>query len=181
MREIMKIGFKLFAIAAIAGLVLGLTNAVTAGPIEQQSLAAAQAARQEVLPAAASFELISENDGTMDNMYQGSDASGVVVGYTGTITTRGYGGLIEVTVGMDTDGVITGVSVGGSDFSETAGLGAHVKDEWFGAQFKGMSAPLELKKNGGQVDAVTSATISSTAVTNAVNTACQSLAACAGR
>ena len=180
MREILKVGVKLLLITAVAGLVLGLTNAVTAGPIEQQSIASAQAARQAVLPAAATFEEVEAPEG-MDAIYKGLDASGTVVGYTGTITTRGYGGLIEITVGTDMDGVITGVSIGGSDFSETAGLGARVKEAWFGEQFVGKTSPLALTKNGGEIDAVTSATISSTAVTTAIDTACQALAAEAGR
>ena len=88
---------------------------------------------------------------------------------------QGYGGPIEVTVGLLLDGTIAGVSIGGTDFAETAGLGARVKEEWFGAQFTGMSAPVALVKDGGEVDAVSSATISSTAVTSAVNAACEVL------
>ena len=49
MREILKLGGKLLLLTAVAGLALGLTNAITKGPIEEQAVAAANAARQTVL------------------------------------------------------------------------------------------------------------------------------------
>ena len=55
MRKIMTLGLKLFLIAAVAGLALGLTNMVTAGAIEEQQIKAAEAARKAVLPAAETF------------------------------------------------------------------------------------------------------------------------------
>ena len=70
---------------------------------------------------------------------------------------------------------VAGVNVGGTDFAETAGLGARVKEAWFGEQFAGLTAPVALTKDGGEVDAVSSATISSNAVTSAVNAACEVL------
>ena len=170
MRDLFKLGLKLFAIAAVAGLALGFTNMVTSGPIAEQQMAEANAARIKVLPAAASFNA-KEDPGALDEIYEGLDAAGTPVGYTGMITVTGFGGPIEVTVGVDRQGVITGVNVGGTDFSETAGLGARTKEDWFGEQFIGMSGHVALKKNGGEVDAVTSATISSNAVTNGVETA----------
>lgn len=178
MREILKLGGKLLLLTAVAGLALGLTNAITKGPIEEQAVAAANAARQMVLGGAETFEQVLENENGMDEIHRGLDASGNVVGYTGKITTRGYGGPIEVTVGVSVDGVITGVNIGGSAFSETAGLGARVKEAWFGEQFAGLSAPVALAKNGGEIDAVSSATISSTAVTTAVNDACAAIMDC---
>ena len=75
-------------------------------------------------------------------------------------------------VGMDSSGVITGINVGGSNFSETAGLGAKVKNDDFKDQFKGLMPPVILNED---VDAVTAATISSRAVTDAVNKACDYL------
>ena len=169
MREILKLGGKLLLIAVVAGLALGVTNEVTQGPIAEQALLSADTARREVLFAADTFEEVEEG------IYRGTDAAGQTVGFVTTVAENGYGGEIEVTVGIGMDGVITGVSVGGEDFSETAGLGARVKEEAFRAQFAGLTAPVALTKDGGQVDAVTSATISSTAVKNAVNRACELL------
>jgi electron transport complex protein RnfG len=81
------------------------------------------------------------------------------------------------TVGVDNDGVITGISVGGSSFSETAGLGARAKEAWFAEQYIGKASPIALTKDGGEIDAITSATITSRAVTTAVNNAVLALGA----
>ena len=166
MSEMGKLGAKLLVIALAAGLALGVTNAVTKEPIALEQIAAAETARKTVLPSAAAFEPASA-DGA-ETAFVAKDASGKVVGATGTLTVTGFGGPIEITVGLDTAGVITGVSVGGAGFAETAGLGAKTKDAAFTSQFNGKDATVALKKNGGDIDAVTSATISSGAVTNGV-------------
>ena len=168
--KIFKLGITLFAIAAVSGLILGVTNAVTEGPIAQQTVEAANAARQSVLPEAADFQLVSEAKDDVKDIYEGTDASGNPVGYTAMTTVKGYGGEIEVTIGVDMDGTVTGVNVGGANFSETAGLGAKTKEPWFAQQFVGATTPIQLTKDGGSMDAVTSATISSRAVTGGVNT-----------
>ena len=182
MREILKLGGKLLLIATFAGLALGVTNAVTAGPIVEQQIAAANAARKAVLPEAVDFEQADCSDETIDSIYIAKDAGGNCVGYTGTKTVTGYGGPIEVTVGVAKDGKITGVNVGGSDFSETAGLGAKTKDAKFTDGFKGLDSSAEsslyVKQDGGEVDAVTSATISSRAVTGGVRAICTYLQSC---
>ncbi|MDO4544179.1 MAG: FMN-binding protein [Clostridia bacterium] len=167
MREIAKLGLKLLIIAAVAGLALGLVNAITEEPIAEQARLAQIASRQEVLPEAVDFRLIDEENG----VYEGVDANGTVVGKCITLTVSGYAGEIEVTVGVNSDSVISGVSVGGSNFQETAGLGARVKEAWFTDQFKGMAGDMAISKDGGTVDSVASASISSRAVTNAVDRA----------
>lgn len=153
-------------IALVAGCALGLTNEVTAPVIKVQALAAADEARRAVLPAAANFEELPVDNGDVDYCYKGI-AGGETVGYAAQITVKGYGGEIEVVVGVDNDGVITGINVGGANFSETAGLGAKTKEPAFTEQFKGLSAPLTLK---GNVDSVSGASVSSGAVVNGVNT-----------
>ncbi|MPM58160.1 Electron transport complex subunit RsxG [bioreactor metagenome] len=92
-------------------------------------------------------------------------------------------------VGIGADGAITGIRVGGPNFSETMGLGAKTRDAEFTDQFQGQKGPISVggksdsvtsasanaenpSESGGHVDAVTSATISSRAVVSAVNTAC---------
>lgn len=172
MRETGTLIWKLLVIALIAGLALGVVYAVTKEPIARQEVEAADAARRTVLPGADTFTL--EDGG---EIYAGCDASGAVVGYTLSGVCKGYGGEIEVTVGVDTAGVITGVNVGGSSFSETAGLGAETKKPKFTEQFIGMNGDIAIQKDGGQVQAVSSATISSRAVTNAVNDLCARLSA----
>ena len=170
MRKILILGLKLFAIAAVAGLALGATNMVTSGPIAQQAVVAADAARRSVLPTAETFTELTASEGLL-NAYAGYDAAGKLTGKTGTIVTKGYGGEIEITVGIDQNGAVTGVSIGGSSFAETAGLGARAKEPWFAEQFIGKASPIAIVKDGGEIDAITSATITSRAVTNAVDDA----------
>lgn len=175
--EIVKVAAKLFIIAAIAGLALGMTNALTKGPIEVQALAEANAARVSVLPGSEAFIEVAKDENGLAEAYRGENAAGEPVGYTGKIKVQGFGGEIEITVGVNLEGTITGVSVGGPNFSETVGLGAKTKEPAFYGQFAGKASPVALKKDGGEIDAVTSATISSTAVTNGVNSAAEALKA----
>ncbi len=167
----------LCVIALVAGAALGTTNALTKGPIAEQAAKAAEEARAAVLPAAASFEPITLEEGAaVDYCYQGVDASNNIVGHVVQVTVTGFGGPIEVTIGMDGEGVLTGIQCGGSGFSETAGLGAKVKEASFTDQFAGLVAPVSLVKDGGEVDSVTAASISSNAVCSAVNTAAEFIA-----
>lgn len=152
-------------IALIAGCALGLTNEVTAPVIKEQALAAADEARRAVLPGATDFEELAVNNDSIGYCYKGL-ANGETKGYTAQVTVKGYGGEIEIVVGVDNDGVITGINVGGANFSETAGLGAKTKEPAFTEQFKGLSAPLTLK---GNVDSVSGASVSSGAIVNGVN------------
>ena len=159
-------------IVLVAAVLLVLTNGLTADKIEAQSLAAAEASRRSVMPAAEAFEAkdisaYAPADGgyTVDDCYE-VKSGGETIGYTAQVTVKGYGGPIEIIVGVDTEGKITAVSIGGSDFSETAGMGAKVKEDAFRTQFDGLTPPIVLKED---IDAVTGATISSRAVTNGVN------------
>lgn len=166
-------------IALVAGGALGFTNELTAPVIADQAAAAAVAARQEVLPAATAFEEVdlsaavpSNQVGTIDNCFTAT-ANGQPVGHTVQVTVTGYGGPIEVVVGIDTSGTVTGVNIGGSSFSETPGLGAKVQEPAFYEQFAGLTPPAVLK---GNIDSVSGASISSGAVVDAVNTAVECVA-----
>lgn len=172
MRDIVNLAWKLLLIAAVAGLALGIVNGITVEPIAEQMRLKADTARKTVLPLADTFTLESENTGGCVEAYVGTNG-GEPVGYTAVVATKeGYGNEFEVTVGITLDGKISGISIGGANFSETPGLGARVKEAFFTEQFEGLTAPLTL---GTDVDAITSATRSSRAVTNAVNTACEYL------
>ena len=156
----------LTVITLCAALLLALTNDVTLGPIAAASAKAADEARIAVLPSAESFEEL-ENDGTVDALFRGI-AGGETVGYAVTVTVAGYGGPVEVTVGLDINGALTGLNVGGSKFAETAGLGAKAKEPGFTGQFVGKKTPVTLEQD---VDAISGATITSAAVTKGVNLA----------
>lgn len=97
---------------------------------------------------------------------------GQTVGFALKQTVQGYGGPIEVITGFETDGAIRGVSVGGESFNETEGLGAKAKDAAFTGQYRGKMPPVELNKD---IDGISGATVTSTAVTDAVNQAASRL------
>lgn len=148
-------------IALIAGFALAATNMVTAGPIEEQSIKATLAARTAVFPEADDFsEVVTGGDTGIDSIYAAT-LNGETIGYVLQNTVSGYGGPIEIIMGVDLQGVITGLSVGGSDFSETAGVGTQVKGVDFTSQFVGLA---EMPTLNGNVDTISGATISSTAV-----------------
>ncbi len=164
----------LLIITLVAGLALGATYSVTKDAIAQQAVTAAENARRAALPAADSFEQIEiEPASNVDWCYAGYQGD-ALIGYVAQITVQGFGGPIEVIAGLDTELTVTGISVGGSSFSETAGLGAKAKDAAFASQFVGKPAPVRVIKAGGTpadntVDAITAATITSNAVAGAVN------------
>ena len=169
MREIAKVAFRLFLIMILAGLCLGATYTVTKDPIAQQELLQQEADRRAVLPEAATFEEVAiEPTGAVTACFRGLSESGEPCGYALSVTASGFGGDIAMTVG-----VVTGVRIG--THSETPGLGAKAADDSFLSQFTGKGGELTVNKNGAQNDseisAITAATITSRAVTSAVNEA----------
>ena len=110
-------------------------------------------------------------DGKDYTYYEGT-ASGDTIGYVFKTSAKGYGGDIDLMVGIDTSGKVTGVSI--LSISETAGLGMNAKNESFINQYIGKSGTIGVSKNGTsdtEIQALTGATITSKAVTSAVNTA----------
>lgn len=180
MNSAVKVGGTLLVISAVASFLLAGTNQITAPVIEERNIQANNELRQSVLPDATEFKQIdaSEFDGKGNGLvveaYEGLNGS-ENVGYTFKAIPSGYGGAIEVIIGISTDGTITGVDIG--TMSETAGLGAKAKDEAFNGQYDGKKTdkPLEVAKGSAsgdnQILAISGATISSTAVTNGVNAA----------
>lgn len=171
MRDIIKVTIRLMAIMLVAGLCLGAAYTVTKDPIANQKAAQAEASRKAVLAGAASFEAIELSDsGNISDCYRGLDASGAPCGYAVTVNAKGFGGTVVLTVGV-ADGSVTGVRV--TSHSETPGLGAKAAEEAFSSQFIGKSGKLLVNKTGAtneqEVTAITAATITSQAVTNAVN------------
>lgn len=174
--EHLKTLLPLVVICLVAALLLGVFNQITEGPIQENSQKTAMETRQRLLPAAASFEERSAEGSGLMSLYQGLNDSGEAVGYVAETAVNGFGGEIVVTVGMDMQGQITAINVGGDNFSETAGLGALAKETSFTGQFQGRSVPLTVvkgnaEKNDTTIDAISGATITSSAVTSGVNTA----------
>lgn len=148
--------------AAISGV-----YTLTKDTIDAAALAAQEEARRAVMTEAVSMtEMPLEEGASVDYCYEAFDASGSSIGYISQITVMGFGGEIEVTVGMDRSGAITAIRVGGANFAETSGLGAKTRDAAFTDQFAGKSGMLILKQN---IDSVTGASVSSSAVVGGVN------------
>ena len=166
--------FSLFVICIAFTFLLGLTNKATAEKIKTLSLQAEAEARTKVLDTAESFSDELEKDGIV--YYEGYDKDGNTVGYIFPEQTKGYGGTIYMTVGIDIDGTVHGVEI--TELSETAGLGMNAKNQpWFLEQYKGMSGEIGVAKNNPsdtEIQALTGATITSKAVTLGVNNAVES-------
>lgn len=165
----------LLAVAAVVALVLGCISLGTAGRIEKLAEEKMNQARQAVLPAE-DYNFAVDNSGieTVDAIYQAGNSGWVV-----QVTETGSQGAITMMVGVDSAYACTGISI--LDSSETAGLGAIAsqasdKGDAFRAQFVGQSGTVSVTKEGGAIDAIAGATITSKAicqgVTNAI-LACQ--------
>lgn len=180
-KDMFKLGLNLLIISAVAALLLALTNNVTASTIAQRNEQANAEARKLVLSTATDFEEVKDvkTDNSkgieVSEVYEAKDASGNTVGYTLKVLPSGYGGEIELMVGIDSaKGQVSGINVVSN--SETAGLGAKATEPEFSDQYKGK--PLEelsVLKNGTpgdtEIKAISGATITSTAVTNGVDAA----------
>ena len=112
---------------------------------------------------------------TVDEIMTAKDASGETLGYAFTITSsEGYGGDIQFAMGVQNDGTLNGISI--LSIEETAGLGMKADTDEFKDQFKDKQVEMfSYTKNGEEgddkIDAISGATITTNAVTNAVNSA----------
>ncbi len=168
-RDFLKPGATLLAVAVIAALVLGLVNMLTADRIEAIALETTTEAMQAVLPADSYTDLEVEDDGEINSVYAAAGGGWVV-----EVTESGSQGTITMMVGVDETFTCTGISI--TDSSETAGLGAVAsqaseKGEAFRAQFVGVSGTVSVSKEGGEIDALSGATITSRAVCKGVTAA----------
>lgn len=196
MKDIVLDGVKLVIITVVAGLLLGAVYGVTKAPIAAQEAKTQMEAYKAVFPDASDFnevdgfseeaasKVIAEYANPIDgheedvisSAVEAVDASGAPLGYIFNVTTStGYGGDIELTVGIQSDGTVSGYSV--LSISETAGLGMKAKDdEDFVAQYqnKKVEAFTVVKDGSGanddaKIDAISGATITSKAVSGAMN------------
>ncbi|MDO5014707.1 MAG: RnfABCDGE type electron transport complex subunit G [Clostridia bacterium] len=163
---------SLFIICMVATALLALTNKVTLPKIEEINMEIAAESRKQVLPEATSFE--KKNADGVGEYYIGLDKDKNIVGYVFTCpgTNKGYGGVVEVMTGIDKEGKVTGVNP--ITLNETPGLGMNAAKDTFKNQFKGKSGELEVIKSApkdNQIQALTSATVTSRAFTSSVNAA----------
>ena len=185
----MKDALILFVITLISGVLLGGVYEVTKTIIAQRQEEAKLKTYQEVFMDATAFEenteltqkaaetdLSAYEKVTVDEVLDAKDASGNVIGHLVTSTSKaGYGGEGTISIGITAEGEITGI--GYLAFNETPGLGMKASESEFKDQFAGKNAAqLTLVKGGGasgddQINAISGATVTSSAVTNAVNAA----------
>lgn len=170
-KEIARTAILLFLICAVAAGVLAGVNYVTAPKIAEAAAAAAEKSKAEVLPGAASFEELTLTDGSV--CWCGKAEDGSVLGYVFDTSASSYGGKVELMTGIDADGVVTGISI--LSINDTPGLGMNAKKPDWQAQFTGTDGELTVVKGGNagtnEINAMTSATITSKAVTACVNAA----------
>ncbi len=178
----------LTVITLVAGFLLGLVHDITLEPIAKANYEKEQAAYKNVFADAASFEEYADFDadaatqtaidaGYANDLVEGAqvalDASGNTLGYVITVTsTEGSQANITLSMGVTTEGVLNGYAT--TSISETPGLGSKVADADFKSQFEGKNVEAyTVTKTGAtsesEIDALSGATISSRAVTNAVN------------
>ncbi|GAB4273370.1 MAG: RnfABCDGE type electron transport complex subunit G [Candidatus Rifleibacteriota bacterium] len=176
MKDMLKMGLFLFAVAAVAGVLLAITENITAPHIAANKKAKLEQARKEVLPQAVSFsqnEIKAENQNETITYSAGFDKDGKIQGAVVNVYPKGYAGPIEMVVGLDLTGKITGVKI--LSQKETPGLGTKLSDPVFMEPFKKLIASKEkpvfmVKQDGGDVDAITAATISSRAFCRGIRT-----------
>ncbi len=170
--DLVRLTVTLMAIAAVCALLLGLVNEGTKdriAAVEAEKKAAAMAA---VLPAA-EYEQTAYlgADVTIDEVYKAGDAGWVI-----QVSPAGsFSGDLTIMVGVNRDGTVSGVEIVSS--GETSGLGANAKKPVFREQFIGLSGTVAVTKDGGVIDALTGATITSRAVSNGVTSALAAAAA----
>ncbi len=182
--EFVQLGGILCAITLVVALALGAVNAVTAGPIAEQNAQKIKDSLENVMPGVES-EQIDVPEGTTVTTETKNATSvtilsaykmtkdGADAGYCVEVGPTGFGGAVDTMVGIDSDGKVTGISVISAS-SETPGLGARSTEPEFQAQFAGqVGTEVAVAKDGGSIDALTGATITSRAVSEGVVAAAQ--------
>ena len=188
MKSAVKNVITLTIITVVAGFLLGYVYDITKQPIADMQEKTKQEAYQKVFASASSFEEdssidISAGDSVVANAgiegvsineaLLAKDASGNLLGYVITATSHeGYGGDIKISMGIDLNGCMLGVEV--LEISETAGLGMKADTDDFKNQFRDKTVnQFVYTKTGAtqdfEIDAISGATFTTKAFTNAVN------------
>ena len=176
---VLRLAGTLFLITAVVAALLACVNAVTAPVIEELNAAKTQEAISAVLPGGFDTEItdFTDESGIVSKVYQGANGYAVEVG------PGGFDNTITMMVGIDNEGKVLGISV--VNHTETAGLGAVAADGTpkgiaFREQFVGTSGSVAVSKDGGTLDAITGATITSRAICVGVNAALDCVAGLLG-
>ena len=174
MKQLLRLTLTLFLICAVTAAALAGVNSITKDRIAAIQEEKNQAAMRQVLPEGQNLQPVefTDDSGMVQAVYA-PDGERSAQQYAIKVTPNGFGGQMVLMVGVSHQQV-TGISV--VSHAETPSLGATAaakssKGEAFRQQFNGMSGELAVNKDGGEIDAITSATITSRAVTAGVNAA----------
>jgi len=159
MNKILNSVIVLTIVCVVAGALLGFTYTLTKDKIEFQLDEALQNALIEVFPNGEKFNLMGENG---YEVIIGNEVKGHIV----ISEAQGYSSVLKVMVGMDLNNQITGMRV--IEQAETPGLGDNLKKAYFYSQFNGLrKEEVKFTREGGKIDSITGATISTRAVIEA--------------
>ena len=188
--KIIKDALALTLITLVAGVALGGVYEITKDPIAKQEAQAKAEAYEQVFTDAAAFEAVEMDDKltktirdqldqegykaqSIEEVMRAEDQSGETLGYAFTVvTSEGYGGDIQFSMGVQNDGTLNGISI--LSIGETAGLGMNADTPAFKDQFVGKQVEkLQYTKNGAtqddEINAISGATVTTNAMTNGVN------------
>ena len=188
--KIIKDALALTLITLVAGVALGGVYEITKDPIAKQEAQAKAEAYEQVFTDAAAFEEVEMDDTliqtirdqldqegykaqSIEEVMRAEDQSGETLGYAFTVvTSEGYGGDIQFSMGVENDGTLNGISI--LSIGETAGLGMNADTPAFKDQFVGKQVEkLQYTKNGAtqddEINAISGATVTTNAMTNGVN------------
>lgn len=169
-KYVLRLTLTLLLIASVVAAALAMVNQITKPIILAAQQEKTQKAIMQVLPGGYETEITTFSDSTklVSKVYKGAN------GYAVEVTPSGFDGTITMMVGVDFDGKVLGISI--ISQSETAGLGAVSAASTsagmaFRAQFVGLSGQVAVTKDGGTIDAITSATVTSRAICVGVSAA----------
>lgn len=167
-KYVLRLALTLLLITSVVAIALAGVNSITAPKIAELNARKTQEAIEAVLPGGGEEVTFTDDTGLVTTVYQGQ------AGYAVQVVPSGFNGGITMMVGIDQSGTVLGISIISN--TETAGLGAVAAaatsaGEAFRGQFVGTSGSVAVSKDGGQLDAITGATITSRAVCTGVNAA----------
>lgn len=175
-RYIFRLAVTLFLITAVMAGLLAAVNSVTKDKIAAARAEKTRLAIAQVLPGVKSYieYPFTDESGMIVRVYAEDDAVMEPCRFAVEVCPAGFGGGISMLVGVTVRGEVLGISI--ISHSETAGLGAvaaakTAAGEAFRGQFGGVTEEVSVTKDGGQIDAITGATITSRGVCEGVNAA----------
>ena len=165
---VLRLTFTLLIITSLVAVALAGINMVTAPIIADANEAKTQQAVNEVLPGGGNAIEFTDESGLISEVYESE------TGYAIKVAPNGFGGAIEMMVGVSKDGNVLGISI--IKHAETPSLGAVAADKGSNGQsfrdsFIGLSGEVKVSKEGGEADTISGATITSKAVADGVNIA----------